>query len=457
MTQQAPISDVVDVQVTLVDGGVEQAGFGVPMILGDNGTYTSERIRAYSSLLEVAEDFESSDEEYLMAAAIFAQAPHPTSIKIGIEAARVAQIATIVFSGNLVTSNVVSTFTVGSETVTATNFNTSNAQTLTDLAAKIQALTGIATAVSNGTNTITLTAASAGVPFTISAITVTAGSSQATVTRTTTTPNHGVADDLAEIQEIDDEWYGLLWTEQTAVQVAQAAAYIEAQSKIYITVSADANVLSASSTTDIAYVLSAATYQRTAVIYNATASDYADAAWMGNRFVKDPGTENWKFVTLAGITVDSLTTSQRNAALNKNCNIYVKRGGENKTEEGTMAGGRFIDLTRLVDWLTARVGERVLSILQDTPTKIAYTSGGISLITKEIRAVLQNGVESGAVSSDPLPTNTPPDQSPYKVTAPTISSISSSDKASRVLHDITFTCVASGAINKVFVNGTVTV
>lgn len=456
MGTQMPISDIATVQISLSDTGVSQAGFGVGMILGSNGVFGADRIRAYSNLKDVLVDFTSSNPEYLMAARYFGQAPHPTSLKIGKEAARVAQQVTIVFSADIIAANSIAC-KVGGVSMTATPFNASNAQTLTDLAAKIQATASVATAVSDGVHTITCTAAKAGVPFIISDVVVTGGVTQATAVIATSVANHGVAEDLAEIQNVDDSWYGFLWTEQDADQVLTAAAYIEAQRKIYLTVSSDANILSAISTTDIAYLLSAKKYARTALIFNTTATNYADAAWMGKCFVFDPGSETWAFKQLSGITADQLTKTKYNAAKAKHCNLYITRGGVDNTDDGAMTSGRFIDLTRGVDWLQARIEERIYSLIVNIPGKIPFTEAGVALIEKEIRAVLQNGISVGLVSPDPLPDNVPPDQDAYKVTFPKVATISTTNKANRTLPDGQFRAVVGGAIHKVLVNGMLTV
>jgi len=431
---------------------VTQAGFAVPLILSDEttGWGGSELTRSYLSSDEVLDDFLSSTDTYKAARAIFAQNPKVEGVKVGKEGTRVAQIKTIVFSAAIITGNVISAFTVSSggtlENVTATPFNTTNAQTLTDLAAKIQALDSIATAVSNGTDTITITASEAGISFSISAITVTGGATQATAVIATTTPNTGVAEFLAAISEVDDDWYGLIWIDRDANQVYEAAAYIETKRKIFGTCSADANILVASSTTDIGYVLSSSNYEQTSVFYNADTFDFADAAWMGKLFPFDPGNETWKFKTLAGIVADNLTSSQRSAAQNKNVNIYVTIGGVDMTEEGVMASGEFIDVIRGVDWLQARMEERIFSRLVNLP-KVPFTDAGIAIIETEIRAVLENAVRETVLADDP----------PYSVFVPKAVDVPFNDRAERFLPDITFEARLAGAIHKTTIQGVVTV
>ncbi len=442
---KVPISTIVNVAVTRQDKGITQAGFGTPLILGTNGSFGGDHIRTYVDIDEVLDDFASSDEEYLAAAAIFSQNPKVKQIKIGVEDARVAQVSTIVFDDTLITGNTVDG-EVNGAAITSVPFNTDNATTLSDLAAIIAAVDGISTAVSNGTDTITVTADAAGIAFVLSNFVVTGGADQAGIVITTTTDNLGIAEILNTIAEEDDDWYGLIWTERSALQVLEAAKAIETRYKIFGTCSSDSDLLDSGSSTDIAAVLFAGKYARTYVIYNADDTDFADAAWMGNRFPFDPGTENWMFAQLVGITADSLTSSKRASLIAKNANYYVTIGGVDMTEPGMMASGEYIDVIRLTDWLHARIQENVFQAIVSLP-KIPYTDDGIAIVKNKIREVLQKAEKDGGIAADPQ----------FTVTAPRALDVSQTNRANRFLPDVKFTCRVTGAIDYVDVAGTVAV
>lgn len=455
---QVPISSIVNVQITRQTQGVTQAGFGVPLILTNDAPLVSwgtERIREYASTTELLEDFASSSATYKAAAAIFSQLPKVPLIKVGKEATRVAQVQTMTFSADLITGNKVNG-KVDGVAVTETLFAVDHLTTMNAIAAKIQAEPGVATAVVGGAGNrvITVTAQTAGVPFTLTNWLVTEGATQATITIATTVANHGPANDLAEISEVDPDWYGVIWTERGQQLVEEMASYIETVRKIFGTCTDDdANVLNAAVTTDIGSVLSLANFQRTFVIFNDDATDFADGAYMGKLFPYDPGTETWKFKTLASITVDNLTSSQRSAAANKNVNIYVEVGGVAITMEGVMASGEYIDVIRFVDWLQARMEEAIYGQLVRL-TKVPFTDHGIGIITNEIRSVLENGIRVGGIADDALDAITP---QPYVISAPRAVDVSINDRADRLLPDVTFRARLAGAIHKVNVNGVVTV
>lgn len=442
-----PISTIVDVQISLQASRITQAGFGVPLIIGSTHVAPpfSPRVRTYLSLTQVLDDYTSSDPEYHAAAAIFSQSPSVEELKIGQQGVQVAQIQTLVFSADFVAGNIINA-TVDGTPLAPVPFNTTSVQTLADLATALQATAGIGTAVSDGVHTITMTAATAGIPFTVTGVAVTGGVSQPTGVVTVTTPNHGIVEDIQEIQLIDDDWYGLIITSRAVGVVTQAAAFIQTQKKVFATASNDGNILSAVSTTDIAYLFRAAGYSRTSVYYTTTPNDFRDAAEMGAEFALDPGTYTMNLKTLAGQTVDTFTATQYNAALNKNANLYLEIGGVNVLRVGTYANGLFLDEIRFIDWLQARIEERIYFLLVNTP-KVPYTDPGAQLLANQIQAVLQNGVKIGGLAADPA----------FTIFVPKVADQSPVDRADRYFPGVTFTAQLAGAIHKIQIRGTVTV
>lgn len=77
------MADVI-VNITDQTRPLTQAGFGKPLILGDTETITGQKdtYKEYSSLDEVANDYDSNTDEYKAAQAIFAQEPRPEKIAI---------------------------------------------------------------------------------------------------------------------------------------------------------------------------------------------------------------------------------------------------------------------------------------------------------------------------------------------------------------------------------------
>ena len=262
-----------------------------------------------------------------------------------------------------------------------------------------------------------------------------------------------LADELDAVEEFDADWYCLLIETAVQADILAAAAWIEAKRKIFIAKSSDAGCFDPAITTDVLSLLKAANYDRTATIVKKNGvTDYPDAAWAGALLPTDPGSVTWKFKTLAGVTVDVLTPNEKLAVLRneagtgKNGNTYTRVGGVNITEEGNMASGEFIDVMRGVDFIHARIQERIYFQLVNLP-KVPYTNAGVNIVVNEINAVMQTAIAQGILRDDPAPT----------VTAPDVQDIDPIDRANRVLPDVKFEAQLAGAIHKVRILGVVTV
>ncbi len=75
-------SELIQISITRQTQSVSREGFETPLILGSAATF-NERVRTYTSLDAVEEDFASTDNEYIMANKVFSQDNPPTYIKIG--------------------------------------------------------------------------------------------------------------------------------------------------------------------------------------------------------------------------------------------------------------------------------------------------------------------------------------------------------------------------------------
>jgi len=180
-------------------------------------------------------------------------------------------------------------------------------------------------------------------------------------------------------------------------------------------------------------------------MYSASAgTQYPEAALLGTILPLDPGSYTAAYQNLATITVDSLSSSQRKNALDKNTMVYTEVGGANVTEEGKVAEGEWIDIIIFVDWIDARITENVYNLLVKSK-KVPYTDAGIAAIESEINQVLQDGQTLGGITIDPG----------FTITVPKASDISSGDKALRTLNGVTFVATLSGAIHIININGTV--
>jgi hypothetical protein len=89
----------------------------------------------------------------------------------------------------------------------------------------------------------------------------------------------------------------------------------------------------------------------------------------------DPGSETWKFKTVAGVTPDVYTDTQRVNLKNRNANYYYTVAGVNIVTEGVVADGEFIDVIRFRDWIASHMAEGVFGALASA-NKVPFTDEG---------------------------------------------------------------------------------
>lgn len=160
-----PLSDIVNVQISRQTQAVSEAGFGTLMILGTHKRF-NDKIRFYSSLADVAEDFEQTDAEYIAAQDVFSQSITPDRIAIGrrtvdnatievetaqedftytttingvnvsISSTSDAQYSTVTFSSDFVASNTIN-LQVNGSAIAPVVYSTDHLTTMTNLAAAI--------------------------------------------------------------------------------------------------------------------------------------------------------------------------------------------------------------------------------------------------------------------------------------------------------------------------------
>lgn len=433
------IDDIVSVQISRETTAVQIDSFGTVMILGAHKVF-NDRIKYYSSLAEMTSaGFSSSSKEYLAAQKLLSQTPRVETFAIG---RRSVDDASVVVS--TVTPSVPYTVTING--VDCTYTSASSGDDATDIGEGLESAINTASAshswgltATNTTGTIAIVQAVEDTAWTLSV--------GARLTISTLVASADIEDDLAAVQEEDDGWYGLVITSRVSQDVQDTAAWVEAQKKIFGTASADANILDGEATSDIAYILNAANYSRTFVMYHKDAATvYPEAAWFGERFPFLPGKgETWCFRELGGIADSNLTTDQRTNAHAKKANTFELRGGASVTMEGWMASGEFIDVMRGLDWLESIIQTYIYFRLVNS--NVPFTDAGVAIIETELRRALDLAVTQGVLA--PFPE--------YTVTAPLVADVSPEDKALRNLPEVEFTATLSGAIHHVNIIGSVSV
>lgn len=443
------ISDIVNVSITLQAVTPQQAGFGEVMIAAaDCPAGFTERLRHYvgtgpTVLAQMVTDgFSVGNATYLAATAIMSQNPSPTGFAVG----RLVHKPTIHF---IITPTFVSgkTYKVTLDGLPASFVGITNlAATCTGIASAITALSveGITADGSSGT-TVTIACDDAGEwhRLTINDPTILS----VVMDATDAGGSSGIADDLAGIALEDSTWYGVcLDSWGSAAIIAAAAAWVESNLKLMNVQTIDQPVadLPLASGSDIAQTLKSSAYKRSDVIYTHDNGNFIGAAWYGVNFPKAPGSENWAFSILAGVPPTNLTGTQITHLRSKYANFYYTVGGFNITQEGRVASGSYIDLTRGIDWLISIIQSNVLSVMITTGQKVPFTDVGIAKIEAALKASLTQAEIAGFLT---------PGLS--SVSVPKAADVDAANKSNRILPNVDFTATAQGAVDKVNIVGAI--
>lgn len=424
------LTDIIEINISRETAAVAQTNFNVPLFISAH-TKFAERARSYSSLLAVAEDFDSTDNAYIAAQRLFGQALTPSRIVIG---RRLVPSSTI-----SVSSAAVGTYTLTINTIPFVYVATSTDTTIT-IGAGLKAaydVTPVAdvTLVDKLDGTLTVSS-DVGYSLDVSA-NLSQANSPATESWVTT---------VSAVTTVDNSWYAVMIESHTESDVLAVAGQIEGMKKVFATSSQSSDIKAVGST-DLFSKLKALGYQRTFGLFSATANaQFPECAWVGYQLQEQPGSNTWAYKALSGVTVSTLSDTESTNIHDKSASTYEAVGGLNSTIGAKMFGGEWIDVMIFVDWLEQRMKERLWSRMVNSK-KIPYTAAGAAIIEAEIRAQLQDGIRVGGLAASPSPV----------VDVPDVLSISAVSRANRIFEGIKFEARLAGAIHFVKIAGTVTV
>lgn len=424
------LTDIIEINISRETAAVAQTNFNVPLFVSAH-TKFAERARSYSSLSAVAEDFAPTDSAYIAAQKLFGQVLTPARIVIG---------------RRLVPSSTVSITQAGAGTYTMTindvpfGFVATGSSTAIQIAAGLKtaySVTPIADVTVTDNEDGTLTVAST-VGYSLeTSVNMNQANSPSTESWVTT---------LNAITTVDNSWYAVMIESHTDADILAVAGQVEGMKKVFATSTSSLDV-KGTGTTDVFSKLKALAYQRTFGLYSATAdTEYPEAAWVGYQLQEQPGSNTWAYKALTGATVSVLSDTESTNIHNKNASTYEAVGGLNSTIGAKMFGGEWIDVIIFVDWLEARMKERLWSRMVNSK-KIPFTAAGAAIIEAEIRAQLNDGIRVGGLAPSPAPT----------VEVPDVLTLSTNARAQRIFEGIKFEARLAGAIHFVKIAGTVTV
>ena len=434
------LSSIVTVDISREGGTISRQGFGTMLFLDLHKVFT-ERTKSYNNTAEMlADGFTTQNAAYNAAVAYFAQNNHESPIKV----ARHLSADTAVVTIDTVSNSTEYKLVLDGTEYSFTSDSDATANEITaGLAAAINGGSDPFTATDNMDGTLDIDPDVASTDYTL-----VIDSGDLSLMSIAFTASETFSAVIPAIELVDDDWYALASYSQVQADIEALAATIN-PGKIYVAATSDAGVIAdaysaGEGSPDVANSLKDSAYSRVVCFYSANAAtEYPDAALLGNRLGTDPGTATWKFKTLTGVSADALSTTQISNADSKSANHYTSVNSRNIFREGVTSSGEFIDVIRGIDWLQVRLQEDIYDLLVNSP-KIPMTNGGIASVASRVQNRLDDAVTQGLISS-------------YVITAPDINDIPLADRQARRLTGITFNATLAGAVHFVEIEGSVTV
>ena len=487
-----PVSNVVSVSIAIGATFPARAGFGtLNIVTAETGVIgVAERIRSYSNLDGVAADWSGTSEVIKAATAYFSQQPKPTKLKVstryptavaaqlrgGAVEANAANLALFVAVSN--GSFVLSVDGV-SEDIDTMDFTTD--ANFTEVAATIQ--TAVQAIATGGFTAATVThdgvrffinSGTTGATSTISFATATGSgtdiSSLMEIRQGEGTKVNGVAAEtitasLNAIQNIDPDWYGLLFTKEvrdgfvvnTEDAVEAAADWCEARVKVFGNTTNDLDALDSVTDSDILSVLKAKNLRRTISTYSSSPGQYPSASVLGRAFTvnfnQPNSTLTLKFKQGPGITVEQLTQNEKAVLDSKRGNAFILLGASDMYSESRMANNTFFDEVHGIDWLENAIQTNVFGYLLTRTTKVPYTDKGVAALEQQVINALDEAVRNGLISAGETIDGEFLANGYKTITVP-VADMNQSDKEARLYPGLSFVVLGAGAIHGAQINGT---
>lgn len=443
-------TQIVSVAIVLGTRAAQAANFGVAAVFGD-APFSGGRLYEISSegLTEmVADGFTLNDRVYKLVEVMSSQSPHTDQVLVYKRAALTTSV--VDWTPLVTTEGAVYEFELTYAGVTSTiSYTVPGSATVNSICDAVEALidaseaglAGAAVAPDNATATkLTFTGATPGEPVILKKC------NPALIKLLDVSTNAGIATDLAAAA-LDHSFYGFVIDSFSEAENNAAAAWAEANSKIFFAQSGDSTNFVDAAGTGLAKDFLDASYNRSTVAQNGDGMSDVGAAVLARQLALDPGTSASAFKTLSSVTAGALRSGHIANAEGKNVLLYALDDGQPQTWFGRMASGRAIRIQQALDLLDARIREAVKTTFLSNEY-IPMSDDGIALMVGAVRGVLSAFAAAGII----LPAGS---VGGFTVTAPKASALSSADKVAGVLRNLKFSCTMPNDMQRVVVSGVV--
>ena len=196
---------------------------------------------------------------------------------------------------------------------------------------------------------------------------------------------------------------------------------------------------------------------RAAVIYTDEEflREEPDASYTGNVAPFYPTSVTWKFkrpqngnAEIASvISLPQLTDGERDALLENHVNFLTEEYKRQYVKDGTCLNGEFIDVVLGGDWIAKRMRDLLYNLLLEN-ANINYDDAGFGFIATAVMQALSEAVDHNIIARD-----AESKAGVFTVVIPKYADSTEDQRRNRIMPDITWEALLSGAIHNVKVKG----
>lgn len=240
--------------------------------------------------------------------------------------------------------------------------------------------------------------------------------------------------ELNKITKVNDNFFGLVCTENSDTVITALSAWVNTQQKVYAVTSQSKVIANTSDQTLIAY----------------HPSDSLAEKCLAYMLTKEIGSVDLDGKAVKNISSSLIDATEYAILKENNINVCLEKFGNLVIDGGNMAGGEKVDIILSEFWIKIRMEEDLASLKVNTP-KIPYTDNGIALLIDVASTRLKLAVRQGIIALDN------DGVAEYEVTYLPVAEVPQTDKANRVYDYVKWTARLAGSIREGNISGVLSV
>lgn len=244
---------------------------------------------------------------------------------------------------------------------------------------------------------------------------------------------------LNTLVQVNNEFYYLVCPENGDEEIKELADWISTQEKIY-----GVTTQSVALTEELA-----GQYDRVFLSVHDDPEAFHAEGLIGMNAPKVIGSFTWTFKQVTGVPAAKLKNAEINEVIKNNATCQINEAGILLNAKGVVTSGEYIDNIQATDYLKARITEDTFRLLA-MKDKVPYTNEGIAMVVDVLETRLKQAFRQGIIATNDF------GEPDYKIEFPLRSEIPKNTIAQRILPDVNFVAVVAGAIEKVQINGVLT-